>query len=130
MPLTKEEKELILQKVISIMQKHTPPLVHKKASTNGYELIGNTPATYGHKKEIVTGMYFASTTTRTDSVVFYFFPCYMNEEAYKPLAPNTWKKLKGKTCFHFKKETDINESELNELFKKGIEQYKKQGWVK
>jgi hypothetical protein len=130
MAVTEETKQTIFKRIKAAMEKSTPPLVHKKGTGLGYELIGNTPTTYGYKKEIVPGMYFASTLIRKDSVVLYFFPCYMNEAEYKPLAPTTWKTLKGKTCFHFKKETDVNEKELEAIFKKGIAYYKKQGWIK
>ena len=104
-------------------------MVHKKGSASAYELIGNKPVPYGYKKEIVPGMYFASTVIRTDSVAFYFFPTYMNPAAFKSIAPSLYKHLKGKTCFHFKKEEEVNEKELNALLKKGIDAWKKAGYM-
>ncbi len=130
MPITLETKQKLFSLLKAAMLKHCPPLVNNKNKAEAFEIIGNIPTEYGSKKTIVPGMYMASIAFRTDSVVFYFFPCYMNDEAFKPLAPNTWKLLKGKTCFHFKKETDFNEAEIDALFKNGIEAYKKQGWLK
>ena len=131
MAVTPETKKKITDSLKKIMKQFAPPLVEKKAAgAMGYELMGNVEAAYGHKKEMVPGMYFASTTYRKDSVVFYFFPTYMNATEFKALAPNTYKTLKGKTCFHFKKEEDVNEKELSAMFKLGIQHYKKQGWIK
>lgn len=130
MALTPETKQNIFNSLLKLMEKFSPPLVMNKKSAMGFELIGNTPATYGHKKEIVPGMYFASSTFRKDSVVFYFFPIYGAPKEFQSLAPNTLKTLKGKTCFHFRKEEDVNEKELNAMMKKGIEVFKKQGWMK
>ena len=131
MPINNEIKQKLFLQLKSVMQKHCPPLVHNKSSNDeAFEVIGNTPTPYGSTKKIVPGMYFASTVIKKDSIVLYFFPTYMNEAAFKPLAPTTWKTLKGKTCFHLKKETDFDEQELNAIFKKGIEAFKKQGWIK
>lgn len=131
MAVTIETKEKIIDSVKKIMKQYAPPLVAKnKDGAIDCEWIGNTKAAYGHKKEMVPGMYFASTAERKDSVVFYFFPAYMNAKEYLAVAPDTFKCLKGKTCFHFKKPEDVNEKELNAMMKKGIEYYKKQGWIK
>ena len=93
-------------------------------------MIGNVPTPYGYKKEIVPGMYFASALIRPANVSFYFFPCYTSPGEFEKIAPNTMKCLDGKTCFHFKKEEQLVEKEIKEMFKKGIAFYKKQGWVK
>ncbi len=131
MPVTTETKEKIIASLKKIMKQYAPPLVQKKTEgAVGYELMGNVEAAYGYKKEMVPGMYFASTAMRKDSVAFYFFPTYMNEKEFLAVAPSTYKCLKGKTCFHFKKQEDVNEKELNAMMKKGITYYKKQGWIK
>lgn len=104
-------------------------MVYKKDSANAYELIGNKPVPYGYKKEIIPGMFFASAVMRTDSVAFYFFPCYMNPNM-KSAAPSLFKHLKGKTCFHFRKEEDVNEKELSALLQKGVEDWTKAGYMK
>lgn len=130
MPVTESEKTEILLKLIEIMKKYKGPLAVSKDSNNGLELIGNVKTLYGSKNEEVPGMYFASTNKRADSVAFYFFPIYSEPESFIKLAPNTIKLLKGKTCFHLKKITDINETEIKKMFEAGIRFYKKQGWIK
>ena len=130
MPLTPETKKKIFITLKSAMEKCTPPMVYKKGLADAYELIGNKPVPYGYKKEIVPGMYFASTVVRTDSVAFYFFPTYMNPAPFKSIAPSLYKHLKGKTCFHFRKEEDVNEKELSDLLKKGVDAWTKLGYMK
>lgn len=113
-----------------VMEEHCPPLVVKRSSDKGIEVIGNTPTPYGYKKEIIPGMYFASALIRKDNVSFYFFPIYGSPKAYEKVAPHAMKRLDGKTCFHFNKEEQAVEKEIRALFKKGIEAYRKHGWVK
>lgn len=95
----------------------------------GFQLIGNKPVPYGYDKKIVPGMFFASVAQRKDSVTFHFFPCYMNAKMQE-VAPTLYKHLKGKTCFHFKKEDQIDEKELAALLKKGMDAWKKAGYMK
>ena len=130
MPITPEAKEKILSLLKKVMNENCPPLVKKKESKDAIEVIGNVPTPYGYKKEIVPGMYFASALIRPGNVSFYFFPCYTAPKEFEKIAPNTMKCLDGKTCFHFKKEEQLVEKEIKEMFKKGIAFYKKQGWVK
>ena len=130
MPITAEAKASIFSLLKKIMEDNSPPLVIKKNSKEGIEVIGNTPTPYGYKKEIVPGMYFASALIRKDNVSFYFFPIYGAPKEFEKLAPSAMKCLDGKTCFHFKKEEQVIEKEIRSLFKKGIEAYRKQGWVK
>jgi hypothetical protein len=130
MPVTPETKSAIFSMLKKVMEEHCPPLVMKSNSDKGIELIGNTPAPYGYKKEIIPGMYFASALIRKDNVSFYFFPIYGAPKEFEKLAPAAMKCLDGKTCFHFKKEEQAVEKEIRALMKKGIEAYKKQGWVK
>ncbi len=130
MALTPETKKIIFEKVKKQLEACTPPMVYKKGSEDGYELMGNKPVPYGFKKEIVPGMYFASVVIRKDSVNFYFFPTYMNPDEFKSLAPTIYKCLKGKTCFHFKKEEQVDEKELSAMLKKGVQAWKKAGYLK
>lgn len=73
-------------------------------------------------------MFFGMIAHRKDSVTFHFFPCYM-QTGFKEIAPSLFKHLKGKTCFHFKKEEDVHEKELKLLLEKGITAWKKAGYI-
>lgn len=129
MPITAETKSKIFSLLKQVMEENCPPLVQKKNSKEGIEVIGNVPTPYGYKKEMVPGMYFASALIRPGNVSFYFFPIYGAPDEFKNIAPTAMKYLDGKTCFHFKKEEQVVVKEIKELFKKGIAFYKKQGWV-
>ena len=120
MPITEETRILIFNKLKKNLEKFTPPMVVTMNSSNSsYEIIGNKPVPYGYNKKIVPGMFFASIAQRKDSVTFHFFPLYMNTKL-KEVAPSLYKCLKGKTCFHFNKEEQINEKELTLLLEKGM----------
>jgi hypothetical protein len=129
MPLSLEEKNRLAGLLTGLMEKYSPPLVIVKKGNLGLDLLGNIPTLYGSKKIKIPGMYFASWAHRKDSVVFYFFPAYMNPASFRAMAPLSWKLLKGKTCFHLKKETDFHPEEIEAMFQAGIKYYQKQGWV-
>jgi len=96
---------------------------------HNYELIGNTPVPYGYNKKIIPGMFFAAIAQRKHTVAFHFFPYYANTKL-KEMAPSLNNCLTGKTCFHFKNAEQINEQELAALLKKGMDAWKKAGYVK
>jgi len=129
MPITDETRILIFNKLKKNLEKFTPPMVAiVDASTGSYEIIGNKPVPYGYSKKIVPGMFFASLAQRKDSVTMHFFPIYMNAKL-KEVAPSLCKYLKGKTCFHFTKEEQINEKELTLLLENGMIAWKKSGYM-
>ena len=129
MPITEETRKAIFNKLKKSLEKCTPPMVVNKASVNGYELMGHKEVPYGSTKKLVPGMFFVSVAPRTDSITFHFFPCYMNPKMLD-VAPNLRKYLKGKTCFHFKKEEQVIEKELDALLKLGVAAWKKMGYMK
>jgi hypothetical protein len=129
MPITEKTRILIFNKLKKNLEKFTPPMVVTIDSSNSsYEIIGNKPVPYGYNKKIVPGMFFASLAQRKDSVTFHFFPLYMDTKLIE-VAPSLNKFLKGKTCFHFNKEEQINEKELTLLLEKGMIAWKKSGYM-
>lgn len=129
MAFTEETKQEIVTKLKTALKKCTPPLVIIKDTKDGMELIGNKPVPYGSAKKIVPGMYFASLIIRKDYLSFHFFPIYFAREHFEPIIPTFIKCLKGKTCFTIKKLEQVNEKELDALLKKGIEVFKKSGYM-
>jgi hypothetical protein len=130
MPLAPKLRNEMFERVKLILEKHCPPLVVSKNKSNVFEVMGNVPVPYGSKKVIVPGMYFASVVERKDKVSFYFFPIYFHTDEFKELAPVAMKCLKGKTCFHFTKPDHIVEKELIAMMKKGLQAWKKEGYLK
>ena len=130
MALTPETRKIIFDMLKASLKKQCPPMVCSKDTASSFETIGNTPHPYGSKKKIVPGMYFASAIARKDMVSFYFMPIYYHREDYVDVAPTLLKNLKGKACFNFKRVEHINESELNAMLKKGVQAWKKLGYMK
>jgi hypothetical protein len=54
----------------------------------------------------------------------------MNPKLNEVVAPSLYKCLKGKTCFHFNKESQINEEELTLLLENGMNDWRKLGYMK
>lgn len=119
----------IFEKIKSALQKQSPPMIVSKNSENCFELIGNKSIAYGSKKQLMPGMYFCSVIMHKDMISFHFFPIYMKRELFEPLIPTTIKHLKGKSCFNFKKMEQVNEKELSALLKKGVESWKRLGYM-
>ena len=130
MPLKPEVRKNIFNKLKASLKKQCPPMVCAKDTPDSYEIIGNKPVPYGSTKKMIPGMYFSSTVARKDFVSFYFLPAYSGKKDFVRIAPTVMKCLKGKTCFNFKKEEQVVEKELDALLKKGLEVWKKQGYVK
>jgi hypothetical protein len=130
MPITEETRILIFNKLKKNLEKFTPPMVVRNDSFNSsYEIIGNKPVLYGYNKKVIPGMFFATIAQRKDSVTFHFFPSYMDTKLNE-IAPSLYKCLKGKTCFHFNKEEQVNEKELTLLLKRGLIAWEKFGYMK
>lgn len=131
MPITPQTRATIFETLNDALAKCSPPMVSevdKKKQT--ILLIGNKPVPYGYDKKIIPGMYFASVAQRSDSVAFYFFPIYYHTAEFKKVAPSLIKCLKGKTCFHFKKEEQVNRGELDALLKLGVKAWETEGYMK
>jgi hypothetical protein len=80
----------------------------------------------GRKRE---ELWFVSALIQKGYVGFHFMPIY----AYKPLGEvlhlDLMKCLKGKACFHIKKNDDHLFKQIKKAIKIGYDLYKKRGWV-
>ena len=129
MALIAEARKNIFDTLKAVLEKNSPPMVVSKDKEGVFELMGNKPVPYGSKKTMVPGMYFSSAVARKDIVSFYFFPLYYHEKDFAKVIPSMIKCLKGKTCFNFKKPEEINAKELDALLKKGVQAWKKNGYM-
>ena len=76
------------------------------------------------------GMYFASCLVQKGFVGFYYFPIYACPDAKVPLIqPELKKLLKGKTCFHIKKNDPLIMAQIEQALKDGFAMYERLGWV-
>jgi len=130
MPLTPDSKKKIFNAVKAALERQCPPMVCSKDEPGSYEIIGNKPVPYGSKKTIVPGMYFAGVDIRTNSVNLTFFPLYDHAGEFAKVAPELMKCLKTKTCLPFSTEEKLGVKEIDALLKKGVQLWKKLGYLK
>lgn len=122
-----DEKQKIFLELRSILSSHVPPLVVTMDEEGSYEVSGDKKVKRG-KKEI-DNMFFASTIVQKRHVGFYFFPIYTHREEFDDVPENLMKLLKGKSCFHIKKYDESVFEQIGSMLEKGLEIYKKEGWV-
>jgi len=130
MPITDETKKEIVKIISNVFLKSCPPMVVASQSENGMQLIGNKEVPYGSTKKLVPGMFFVSVIAGKNMVSFHFFPMYYREKTFAPLAPNSMKYLKGKTCFNYTKPEQVDKKEIAAMLKKGLEIWKNEGYMK
>jgi hypothetical protein len=87
---------------------------------------------YNKKVEIMERTYpelcFASLLVQKGYVGFYYFPVYVNPALKKKLAPELLQDLKGKTCFHIKKNDPGLFSMIYDALNTGRDFYTSRGW--
>lgn len=105
-------------------------MVVSKNKKDVFEIIGNKPVPYGSKKVMVPGLFFSCVFARKEMISLHLMPIYYHEKEFEPLMPTMIKYLKGKACFNFKKPEEVNRKELNAVLKKGMEMWKKNGYMK
>ena len=71
---------------------------------------------------------FAGLLIQKGYVGFYFFPIYADLSLKNKLKPELLKTLKGKTCFHIKKEDPVLLQQIKEALQIGYEYYTSNGW--
>jgi hypothetical protein len=76
------------------------------------------------------GISLASCLVQRGYVGFYYFPIYACPDAKVPLIqPELKKLLKGKTCFHIKKNDPLIMAQIEQALKDGFAMYERMGWV-
>lgn len=87
-----------------------------------------------HKPVVIAGrprqeVWFVSALVQKGYVGFYYMPVYMNEPMKKLFSPEFIKCLKGKACFHIKKNDPAIMAEIKKAIQIGYEAYEKRGWL-
>ena len=80
----------------------------------------------GRKKKEV---FFTCVIIQKAYVGFYFMPVYVDEQMKKFFEPELLSLLKGKSCFHIRRNDATIMSQIEEALKAGFEIYQKNGWV-
>ena len=126
---SKGQPELVLlfSKIKELMQ----PFVR-----GNYVLSADKPGHYEiyYRKEVeILGkrypeLLFASMLVQKGYVGFYFFPIYIDEALKQKLGPELFWCLKGKTCFHLKKDDPLLLNQVHEALRVGLDYYNSRGW--
>ena len=74
-------------------------------------------------------LYLGGALVQKGFVGFYFFHIYVAPELKAELKPELLKTLKGKTCFHIKKDDPQIYEQISDALNKGYRFYKKKGWI-
>ncbi len=90
-------------------------------------LVSQKPAIiYGRQRDEV---WFAGILVQKGYVGFYYMPVYANPDMKKVFKPELLKCLKGKSCFHIKKNDPVIMEQIKESLKIGYKMYKERGWL-
>ena len=87
-----------------------------------------------HKEVVIAGrkrseIWFISALVQKGYVGFYYMPIYMNDPMKQMFSPQFIKCLKGKACFHIKKNDPVIMQEIGKAIRIGYDSYVKRGWV-
>ncbi|PZF72787.1 DUF1801 domain-containing protein [Taibaiella soli] len=82
--------------------------------------------TYGRIRDEVA---FAAAIVQSTYVGFYFMPVYSSEEIKSKMPEELMKLLKGKACFHIKKNDPEIMKQIGKALKMGHAGYDKLGWI-
>ncbi len=91
-----------------------------------YELYYNKEVEVAGRK--YPELSFASALVQKGYVGFYFFPVYIDEKLKTRIDPGLMKMLKGKTCFHIKKDDAQLLQQFKQALSLGYADYKKRCW--
>lgn len=80
----------------------------------------------GRKKD---ELWFAAILVQKGYVGFYYMPVYTAPDMKKVFKPELLKCLKGKSCFHIKKQDPVIMTQIKESLKIGYAMYKERGWI-
>ena len=120
-------KQAIFDRLRKVLARAKAGLEVRQDTDDTYELYGKKSAEVFGKR--VDGVYFAAVVIKKNSVNFYFFPIYTHREEFDDLPDELGRCLKGKSCFHFKKDDDVLFDQVAQAVKKGKTVYKAAGWI-
>ena len=109
-------------------------LPYEKGEMKVHGGTGGTISLINHRPLVIDGrkkpaMWFAGAMVQKGFVGFYFMCVYMNEPLKKRINPELLKCLKGKACFHIKKDDPVIYGQIEEALKMGFADFRKRGWV-
>lgn len=80
----------------------------------------------GRKKD---ELWLASALIQKGYVGFYYMPVYMNDVVRRKLDAGLLKCLKGKACFHIRKDDPALFGQIEKALRLGVQVYQTKGWI-
>ncbi len=74
-------------------------------------------------------LYFGSVQIRKTYVSYHLMPVYVNPGLLEDMSPELRKRMQGKSCFNFKVPDEPLFEQLEELTRRGYEDYVEQGYI-
>jgi hypothetical protein len=126
------EFEIVFARLKEILQKHSGQFTVKPDSDTKYGLYAKVgPATLkawkGKMKSPV--MPLAWVEIGKAYVSYHLMPVYMNPKLQSTMSQELKARMQGKSCFNFKKIDEKLFRELDALTAKGIDAFKKMGYI-
>lgn len=125
--MEKELSDPIFSKLKSVFHSFSPPFKITQNSEKSIDLYTTKEAELLGRK--YPSLYFAGIKIQKGFVGFYYFPIYVYPELLGKFPPELKKCLKGKTCFHIKKDDAIIFQQINAVLKDGFAFYKKKDFI-
>lgn len=118
----------IFEKIKTIMKPYVKGTIVEQGGEGGaYGLLSKKQVEVkGIKKDEV---YFAGLLVQKGYVGFYFTPVYAEPSLTKVIKPELLKCLKGKSCFHIKKDDPEILGQIKDALKAGYASFEEKGWV-
>jgi len=117
----------IFQKIKGMLKPYVKGNIKAQDGTGGmYNLVSTKQVEVMGK---IRELFFASAMVQKGFVGFYFFPIYTDPEIGKELQPELLKCLKGKSCFHIKKDDEQLMEQIQQALEAGYKLYSSKGWI-
>lgn len=98
------------------------------AATGGQaNLVSHKPVEIAGRKR--NELWFVSALVQKGYVGFYYTPVYMQGELKKHFSEDFIKSLKGKACFHIKKNDPVIMADIKKAIRVGYETFIERGWI-
>lgn len=113
----------VFERLRSILATYAPKLVLVHDKPDKYYLDTK------HIMKNGQPMFFGAVQLMKGHVGFYLMPIYVHPPLLKEISPELRKRLKGKSCFHFKAVDEALFAELAELTAAGMDHYEAEGLI-
>lgn len=119
---------IVFDNIKAMMKPYAKGTIKERGEKGGvYNLVSEKQIEKAGRK--FDEIYFASIIVQKGFIGFYYIPVYAIEGVKELLKPELLKCLKGKSCFHIKKNDAVVMTQIKEALEIGYDCYKERGWV-